>query len=355
MDFTHIVGFLKEKWAALTQHMLYTPSEEELRTQVKDFLAHEPGWLSHAISLDPALLDKGEEGALAELLTYQGLHAIALHRQAHALYEKGEFAEARRISQGARRVTGGIEIHPGARIGKNFFIDHGAGVVIGETARIGDDVFLYHTVTLGATGRKDDVVTEEDGVERRHPKLKNHIKVGNGAQILGPAVIGDWARIGTGAKLVGHITVADGKKGASVRINDDVHIKGSVSIGAGVTIASDALLKCDENSKIIIGDNVVIGEGARILGGVTIGKGAQIRPGVEVQEDVPAGAIVVGKVPALPGFYKDDRSKCIIIEQPKPDNDNFEQLSETSNRWQNYILEGYGEIEKRAGAGAGRV
>jgi len=128
-----------------------------------------------------------------EVLLYQGLHAILLHRVAHALYRLHIPLVPRLISQIARIVTGGIEIHPGAQIGKRFFIDHGAGVVIGETAEIGDNVMLYHQVTLGATGWWKH---RGDGRVKRHPTIEDNVTIGVGASILGPLTIGHDSKIG---------------------------------------------------------------------------------------------------------------------------------------------------------------
>jgi serine O-acetyltransferase len=131
--------------------------------------------------------------SILEVLTYQGLHAILLHRLAHALYRLGVPFLPRLISQIARHITTGIEIHPGARIGKRFFIDHGAGVVVGETAEIGDNVMLYHQVTLGATGWwKHRQVANA----KRHPTIEDNVTIGVGASILGPITIGHDSKIG---------------------------------------------------------------------------------------------------------------------------------------------------------------
>jgi serine O-acetyltransferase len=127
-----------------------------------------------------------------EVLLYPSLHAILLHRVAHYLYKANVPFFPRLISQLSRFFTG-IEIHPGAKIGQNFFIDHGTGVVIGETAEIGDNVTLYQGVTLGGTGK-------ERG--KRHPTLGNNVLVGVGAAVLGAITIGDNARIGGGAVVL---------------------------------------------------------------------------------------------------------------------------------------------------------
>jgi serine O-acetyltransferase len=125
-------------------------------------------------------------GSVAEVLTYPGFHAVLSHRIAHGFYRRRMRFLARVISQVSRFFTN-IEIHPGATIGRRFFIDHGAGVVIGETAIIGDDVLMYHQVTLGGTSL---VKT------KRHPTIGNNVLLGMGAKVLGNITVGDGARIG---------------------------------------------------------------------------------------------------------------------------------------------------------------
>jgi serine O-acetyltransferase len=128
-----------------------------------------------------------------EIITcYPGLHAALLHRAAHALWQAELKWLGRLVSHIGRWLTG-IEIHPGAAIGRRFFIDHGMGVVIGETAEIGDDCTLYHGVTLGGTSWNKG---------KRHPTLGNGVVVGAGAKILGPITIGDGARVGSNAVVV---------------------------------------------------------------------------------------------------------------------------------------------------------
>ena len=134
-----------------------------------------------------------------EVLTYQGLHAILWHRVAHVLYRSGVPVLPRVISQIARVLTGGIEIHPGACIGRRFFIDHGTGVVIGETAEIGDNVMLYHQVTLGATGWWKH---RGDGRVKRHPTIQDNVTIGVGASVLGPITIGHDSKIGAMALVL---------------------------------------------------------------------------------------------------------------------------------------------------------
>lgn len=136
--------------------------------------------------------DPAAKSVVEIFLCYPGFHAIVSHRFSHWLYRHGVPLIPRIVSQISRALTG-IEIHPGATIGRRFFIDHGMGVVIGETTVIGDDVLLYQGVTLGGTGK-------EKG--KRHPTLGNHVVVGSGAKILGNIIIGDHVKIGAGSVVV---------------------------------------------------------------------------------------------------------------------------------------------------------
>jgi serine O-acetyltransferase len=148
-------------------------------------------WLKKNIQViyerDPAV-----KSALEVILCYPGFHAIIMHRIAHWFYSKRFFLLARFISQLNRFFTQ-IEIHPGAKIGEGFFIDHGAGVVIGETAEIGDNVTLYQGVTLGGTGK-------EKG--KRHPTVGNNVVISTGAKVLGSFKVGDNVRIGAGSVVL---------------------------------------------------------------------------------------------------------------------------------------------------------
>lgn len=136
--------------------------------------------------------DPAARSTLEVLTLYPGVYAVALHRVSHRLWQWRLYWVARWLSQVGRLFTG-IEIHPGARIGKRCFIDHGMGVVIGETAEIGDDCTLYHGVTLGGTAWLH---------EKRHPTLGNNVVIGAGAKVLGPICIGDNARIGSNSVVV---------------------------------------------------------------------------------------------------------------------------------------------------------
>jgi len=148
-------------------------------------------YIKSIMDRDPAAKSK-----LGIILTYPGVKAIFFHRIAN-FFSKARFTLiARIISQSSRFLTG-IEIHPAAKIGKNFFIDHGMGVVIGETAEIEDNVTLYHSVTLGGISPSTNS-GEQRGI-KRHPTLKNNVVVGSGAQVLGPIIVGEFAKIGANA------------------------------------------------------------------------------------------------------------------------------------------------------------
>ena len=152
---------------------------------------------------DPAARSK-----LEIFLLYPGVHALLWHRAAHWLYLRRRYFLARWISQYARNRTG-IEIHPGATIGRRLVIDHGMGIVIGETAEIGDDCLLYQGVTLGGTGKDQG---------KRHPTLGNHVMVGSGARVLGPFKVGDNARIAAGAVVLREVPPGSTAVGVPARI-----------------------------------------------------------------------------------------------------------------------------------------
>lgn len=180
--------------------------------------------ISTVLERDPAARSR-----LEVFLCYAGLHAVWAHRITHWLWEHGFLLLARLLSQWARLLTG-IEIHPGAILGKRFFIDHGMGVVIGETARVGDDVTIYQGVTLGGTGKRNG---------KRHPTLRNNVVVGAGAQILGNITVGENSRVGAGSVVLtdvpdnstivgvpGHLIFREGKR---VVITDPKEIRDPLS------------------------------------------------------------------------------------------------------------------------------
>ena len=154
-------------------------------------------FLESIINRDPAAKSK-----FSVLLTYPGVKAVFMHRIANFFCVAKFDLIARIISQFSRFLTG-IEIHPKAEIGKNLFIDHGMGVVIGETSKIGDDVTSYHAVTLG--GISPSIKSETQRDIKRHPTLKNNVVIGSGAQVLGPIVIGEYAKVGANAVVTHNV------------------------------------------------------------------------------------------------------------------------------------------------------
>ena len=139
--------------------------------------------------------DPASRSTLEIILCYPGLHALFFHRISHCLWGIRLYLIARFVSHISRFLTG-IEIHPAAIIGKRFFIDHGMGVVIGETAEVGDDVFIYQGVTLGSISTKK---------EKRHPTIANGVIIGAGAKLLGPIFVGEKAKIGSNAVVVSDV------------------------------------------------------------------------------------------------------------------------------------------------------
>ncbi len=157
--------------------------------------------------------DPAARSVLEVILLYPGFHILVYHRIAHWLYQHKRFFLARWVSQRGRRRTG-IEIHPGAKIGKCLFIDHGMGIVFGETCEIGDNCTIYHGVTLGGTGKDTG---------KRHPTLGNNVLIGAGTKVLGPVYIGDNSRIGAGSVVLRNLPAnctAVGVPAEVVRINN---------------------------------------------------------------------------------------------------------------------------------------
>jgi serine O-acetyltransferase len=172
--------------------------------------------------------DPAARSILEVLLCYPGLHAIWLHRFAHWLWNKKLKTLARIISHFNRFLTG-IEIHPGAIIGRRFFIDHGAGVVIGETTEIGDDVLIYQGVVLGGVSREKT---------KRHPTIGNRVVIGAGAILLGPIKVGDGAKIGAGSVVIKDVPPNSTVVGVPGRV---VLTKGAKKIISGVDLDHDKL------------------------------------------------------------------------------------------------------------------
>lgn len=165
---------------------------EKVRYDIKNILENDPAARSW----------------LEVLLLYPSVHARIYHSISHSFYNKKLYFAARLISQIGRQLTG-IEIHPGAKIGKGLFIDHGMGVVIGETAEIGENVVIYHGVTLGGTGNVKG---------KRHPTIGSNVLIGTGAKILGPITIGDGARIGANSVVLEDVPMNATAVGIPARI-----------------------------------------------------------------------------------------------------------------------------------------
>ena len=146
--------------------------------------------------------DPAAKSTLSIILTYPGVKAVFIHQIANFFHKAGFDLIARIISQTSRFFTG-IEIHPAAKIGKNLFIDHGMGVVIGETSEIGDNVTIYHAVTLG--GISPSIDSERQRHEKRHPTIGNNVVIGSGAQIIGPVKVGNGSRIAANAVVVNDV------------------------------------------------------------------------------------------------------------------------------------------------------
>ncbi|OOB77864.1 MAG: serine O-acetyltransferase [Epulopiscium sp. Nuni2H_MBin003] len=161
------------------------------------------------------------------LLTYPGIHAVAIYKISNKLWRKKMHFLARVLSQIARAMTG-IEIHPGATIGKRLFIDHGIGIVIGETSVIGNDVIMFHQVTLGGTGKH---------LGKRHPTIKNNVMLSAGSKIIGSVVVGENSRVGANAVILGDVpenATVVGCPARIVKLNGekvDIPIKSKTNIG----------------------------------------------------------------------------------------------------------------------------
>ena len=153
--------------------------------------------------------DPAAKGLFEVIFCYPSIKAILFHRIAHRLYKKKKIFLARLLSQRTRRITG-IEIHPGAKIGEKLFIDHGMSVVIGETAEVGDNVLMYHGVTLGGIGG--------DKNTKRHPTIEDDVIIGAGAKILGPITIGRGAKIGANSVVLDNIPPYSTAVGAPAKV-----------------------------------------------------------------------------------------------------------------------------------------
>lgn len=194
--------------------------------------------------------DPAARRRLDVVLGYPGFHALLAHRVAHRLWRADWRVLARFLSQFSRFLTG-IEIHPGAQIGRHFVIDHGAGVVIGETAIIGDDVTLYQGVTLGGISPSVDSHSQRE--QKRHPTLEDNVIIGSGAQILGPITLGEGARIGANAVVHQDIPAGVTAVGIPARVvlpKDKRKAKEFVAYGEPAEGCPDPVLQTIENLRV---------------------------------------------------------------------------------------------------------
>jgi len=206
--------------------------------------------------------DPAAKSALEILLCYPGLHAVLFHKVSNWLYRRKQFVIARAVSHVARLLTG-IEIHPGATIGQRLFIDHGMGVVIGETAEIGDDVLLYQGVTIGGTGSQKG---------KRHPTLGNRVVVGTGAAVLGNITLADNVKVGAGSVVVHSVPEGATVVGIPGRIirgratalgmleHDRIAAAGESDV-ADIEQLSDRIRELEALVRLLLEDNVGQGRG----------------------------------------------------------------------------------------------
>ncbi|MDD3654330.1 MAG: serine O-acetyltransferase [Desulfotomaculaceae bacterium] len=175
--------------------------------------------------------DPAAKSAFEVILCYPGFHAMLMHRVAHFFYCRGWFIIARLISQLARFLTA-IEIHPGAKIGQGLFIDHGSGVVIGETAVVGDNVTIYQGVTLGGTGKEK---------EKRHPTIGDNVVISTGAKVLGSFTVGDNSRIGAGSVVLKAVPANSTVVGVPGKVVARGYQKDTLSGDVGIDLRHDLL------------------------------------------------------------------------------------------------------------------
>ena len=198
--------------------------------------------------------DPAARSRLEVALLYPGFHALAIHRLTHALWRRGLRLLPRFLSQVGRILTG-VEVHPGATIGRRLVIDHGMGVVIGETAEIGDDVTLYQGVTLGGTSPAVDSAAQVG--KKRHPTLRDRVIIGSGGQVLGPIVIGEGARIGANSVVTKEVPAgmtAIGIPAQVVMPKDRVAARAFVAYGTPAEGCPDPVLLTIENLRSQVAD-----------------------------------------------------------------------------------------------------
>ncbi len=237
-NFTFTVNYYKLPNLTKSAAKLISKIKSEVRDEVKSVLERDPA----------------AKNSMEVLLLYSGVHAMLAYRVSHKLYLSKHYFSARCLSQLAKLFTG-IEIHPGATIGKGFFIDHGTGVVIGETTEIGDNCTIYQGVTLGGTGKD---------VGKRHPTLGDNVMVGAGAKVLGPVKLGDNSKIAAGAVVLRDIPESSTAVGipakvvrkAGRKVSDDldqIHIPDPISkelnsLSRKVTALENKVKELESNS-----------------------------------------------------------------------------------------------------------
>jgi len=212
------------------------------------------GLLSDARSI--AQRDPAAKSTFEVFMLYPGFHALIFHRIAHWLYGKKLFFLARMISQFSRFITG-IEIHPGAKIGRGLFIDHGMGIVIGETAEIGDNCTIYHQVTLGGTGKDTG---------KRHPTVGNNVLIGAGAKLLGPITVGDNVMIGAGSVVLDNVESNTTVAGTKARVVKHGGRKLAPSVELDQVHVADPVAQeiCKLQRRIYLLEQALKGEGKNI-------------------------------------------------------------------------------------------
>lgn len=226
-----------------TLRHLHIPSgfsslQDKIDGMVYSYLESHPNFIKTVQQKDAALKGKTKEEVRAEIASYPGVIALAVHNTAHELYETGSALkkiQARELSEASRARTG-IDIHPGTQIGDNLFIDHGTGVVVGETAKIGENNLIYHGVTLGAYGNPEE--SDPQKLKHRHPEIGNNNIISVGVNILGNVKIGNNVKIAPAAIITGNnLKIGDNVSiGLSAQIGDDNVIKDGVKIGFGAVI-----------------------------------------------------------------------------------------------------------------------
>lgn len=297
---TNSVNDSKEKTETTSE---FVKLQEKIDTIVEKYLSTHEHIVRVAKAKDRALAGKSSDEVKQELASYPGIIAIAVHEEAHKLYTEAEKLEdktaanlkkiqARKLAEAAHSRTG-ADIHPGAQIDKDFFLDHATGVVIGETAKVGSKILMYHEVTLGAVGKC--------AAKDRHPKIGNGCVLSVGAKILGNIVVGEKSRIGPNALLSGN----------------NIELKDHVSIGSSVKIESER----EDSKPIIVGNHVTIGSSAKIFAGneiadkVVIGEGAVITANTGlINQDIPAYSQVFrdGKELKIVSLMQQDKDISIL-------------------------------------------